>query len=65
MEFKLIDFIEHALNLLILFLLLRHFLYQPVSKFMVNGRRSSRANGSRSTQAETRPMCSRRNMNPR
>jgi F-type H+-transporting ATPase subunit b len=34
MEFKLIDFIEHALNLLILFLLLRHFLYQPVSKFM-------------------------------
>jgi F-type H+-transporting ATPase subunit b len=34
MEFHLIDFIEHALNLLILFLLLRHFLYQPVSKFM-------------------------------
>ena len=34
MEFKLIDFIEHALNLLILFLLLRYFLYQPVSKFM-------------------------------
>ena len=26
MEFKLIDFIEHALNLLILFLLLRIFL---------------------------------------
>ena len=34
MEFNLIDFIEHALNLLILFLLLRHFLYKPVSKFM-------------------------------
>ena len=34
MEFHLIDFIEHALNLLILFLLLRHFLYKPVSKFM-------------------------------
>ena len=34
MEFKLIDFIEHALNLLIFFLLLRHFLYKPVSKFM-------------------------------
>ena len=34
MEFKLIDFIEHALNLLILFLLLRTFLYKPVSKFM-------------------------------
>jgi F-type H+-transporting ATPase subunit b len=34
MEFKLIDFIEHVLNLLILFLLLRTFLYKPVSKFM-------------------------------
>ena len=34
MEFHLIDFIEHALNLLVLFLLLRHFLYKPVSKFM-------------------------------
>ncbi|MPM95143.1 ATP synthase subunit b, sodium ion specific [bioreactor metagenome] len=34
MEFHLIDFIEHALNLLILFLLLRHFLYKPVNKFM-------------------------------
>ena len=34
MEFHLIDFIEHALNLLILFLLLRYFLYKPVSKFM-------------------------------
>ena len=34
MEFHLIDFIEHALNLLIFFLLLRHFLYKPVSKFM-------------------------------
>ena len=34
MEFKLIDFIEHALNLLVFFLLLRHFLYKPVSKFM-------------------------------
>jgi len=34
MEFHLIDFIEHALNLLILFVLLRTFLYKPVSKFM-------------------------------
>jgi len=34
MEFHLIDFIEHALNLLILFLLLRTFLYKPVSRFM-------------------------------
>ena len=34
MEFHLIDFIEHALNLLIFFLLLRYFLYKPVSKFM-------------------------------
>lgn len=34
MEFHLIDFIEHTLNLLILFLLLRTFLYKPVSKFM-------------------------------
>ena len=34
MEFHLIDFIEHALNLLVFFLLLRHFLYKPVSKFM-------------------------------
>ncbi len=34
MEFHLIDFIEHALNLVILFLLLRTFLYKPVSKFM-------------------------------
>lgn len=34
MDFHLIDFIEHALNLLILFLLLRTFLYKPVSKFM-------------------------------
>jgi F-type H+-transporting ATPase subunit b len=34
MEFHIIDFIEHALNLLILFVLLRTFLYKPVSKFM-------------------------------
>ena len=34
MEFHLIDFIEHALNLLILFVLLRTFLYKPVSRFM-------------------------------
>ena len=34
MEFHLIDFIEHALNLFIFFLLLRHFLYKPVAKFM-------------------------------
>lgn len=34
MEFHLIDFIEHALNVLILFLLLRTFLYKPVRKFM-------------------------------
>ena len=34
MEFNLIDFVEHALNLHVLFLLLRTFLYKPVSKFM-------------------------------
>ncbi len=34
MEFHLIDFIEHALNLILLFLLLRTFLYKPVRKFM-------------------------------
>lgn len=34
MEFHLIDFIEHALNVLILFLMLRTFLYKPVRKFM-------------------------------
>jgi len=34
MEFHLIDFIEHALNLLVFYLLLHHFLYKPVSKFM-------------------------------
>lgn len=34
MEFHIIDFIEHALNLLIIFVLLRTFLYKPVSKFM-------------------------------
>jgi len=34
MEFHLIDFIEHALNLLVLFLLLHTFLYKPVSNFM-------------------------------
>jgi len=34
MEFRLIDFVEHVLNLIILFLLLRTFLYKPVSKFM-------------------------------
>ncbi len=34
MEFRLIDFIEHTLNVLILFLLLRVFLYNPVRKFM-------------------------------
>lgn len=36
MEFHLIDFIEHTLNLLILFVLLRNFLYKPVSKFMAD-----------------------------
>ena len=34
MEFHLIDFIEHTLNIVVLFLLLRTFLYQPVRKFM-------------------------------
>lgn len=34
MEFYLIDFIEHTLNVLVLFLLLRAFLYKPVRKFM-------------------------------
>lgn len=34
MEFHLIDFIEHALNLLVFYLLLHHFLYKPVSRFM-------------------------------
>ena len=34
MEFHLIDFIEHTLNVLVLFLLLRTFLYKPVRKFM-------------------------------
>ena len=34
MEFHLIDFIEHALNLLVFFLLLRHFFFYLVSKFM-------------------------------
>lgn len=34
MEFRLIDFIEHILNVVVLFLLLRAFLYKPVRKFM-------------------------------
>ena len=34
MEFHLIDFIEHILNVVVLFLMLRVFLYQPVRKFM-------------------------------
>ncbi len=34
MEFHLIDFIEHVLNILVFFLLLRTFLYKPVKKFM-------------------------------
>ena len=34
MEFHLIDFIEHTLNVLVLFLLLRTFLYKTVRKFM-------------------------------
>ena len=34
MEFHLIDFVYHILNILVLFLLLRLFLYKPVSKFM-------------------------------
>ncbi len=36
MEFHLIDFIEHVLNVLVLFLLLRTFLYKPVHKFMAD-----------------------------
>ena len=34
MEFHLIDFIEHILNVVVLFLMLRTFLYKPVRKFM-------------------------------
>jgi F-type H+-transporting ATPase subunit b len=34
MEFHLIDFIEHILNVVVLFLMLRMFLYKPVRKFM-------------------------------
>lgn len=34
MEFHLIDFVYHILNILVLFLLLRLFLYKPVSKYM-------------------------------
>ena len=34
MEFHLIDFIEHVLNILVFFYLLRIFLYKPVKKFM-------------------------------
>lgn len=34
MEFHWIDFVEHVLNVVILFLLLRLFLYKPVSKYM-------------------------------
>ncbi len=34
MEFHLIDFIEHILNVVVLFLMLRVFLYKPVRKFM-------------------------------
>ena len=34
MEFHLIDFIEHILNVVVLFLLLRTLLYNPVSRFM-------------------------------
>ena len=35
MEFHLIDFIEHILNVVVLFLMLRMFLYKPVRKFML------------------------------
>ena len=34
MEFKLIDFIQHIANILVLFLLLRALLFKPVRKFM-------------------------------
>ena len=34
MEFHLIDFIMHVLNVVVLFVLLRVFLYHPVSRFM-------------------------------
>lgn len=34
MEFHLIDFIEHILNVVVLFLMLRAFLYKPVRKYM-------------------------------
>lgn len=34
MDFHLIDFVEHVLNVVVLFLLLRTLLYKPVKKFM-------------------------------
>lgn len=34
MEFHLIDFIQHIVNIVLLFLLLRTFIYKPVSDFM-------------------------------
>lgn len=34
MELHWINFVQHILNLIILFLILRTFLYRPVSKFM-------------------------------
>ena len=36
MDFQLIDFIEHLLNILVLFLVLRYFLYKPVRKYMTD-----------------------------
>ncbi len=34
MEFKLLDFVQYILNLIVLFLILRAVLYKPVKKFM-------------------------------
>jgi len=34
MEFKLLDFVQYILNLIVLFIILRAILYKPVKKFM-------------------------------
>lgn len=34
MEFHVIDFVQHILNIVLLFLILRAFIYKPVSEFM-------------------------------
>ena len=45
MNFKLLDFVQYILNLVLLFIILRAILYKPVKNFMkareekINGRR--------------------------